>query len=214
MIRSSVFYRARWILAGALLSVESFGCSLTNLVTKTAVNEVVLWKDTIHLRSRMDGYAKEAWKNYSCSAQGIELNHAFKNGFIDGFVSYLDAGGNCVPPAMPPRKYWRYSRLTPEGAQKIKDYLDGYSQGATTAKSSKIRDLLLVPIYIAPDELNPAMSSLKPQVNGPLNPGFNPEELLPAPLPNPNPGENPPNSEGPVGVLPVSSISSNKKVGQ
>lgn len=213
MIRYRVFYRTKWILAGALLSLESLGCSLTSLVTKTAVNEVVLWKDTIHLRSRMDGYAKEAWKNYSCSVQGMEFNHAFKNGFLDGFVSYLDAGGNCVPPAMPPRKYWRYSRLTPEGAQKIKDYLDGYSQGATTAKSSKIRDLLLVPIYIAPDELNPAMSSLKPQVNGPLNPGFNPEELLPAPLPNTD-NEPKPTGEGPVGVLPVSSISSNKKVGQ
>jgi hypothetical protein len=211
MIRYSVFYRTKWLLAGALLSLESLGCSLTTLVTKTTVNEVVLWKDTIQLRFRMDRYAKEAWKNYSRSIEGLELNHSFKHGFLDGFNSYLDAGGNCVPPAMPPRKYWRYSRLTPEGAQKIKDYLDGYSQGATTAKSSKIRDLLLVPIYIAPDELNPAMSSLKPQVDGPLNPGFNPEELLPSPLPNTEPEPRQP-GDGPVGILPVSTISSKKKV--
>ncbi len=212
MNRYSAFYRSKTTLAGFCLLFGSVGCNLATLVHKTTVNEFQLWTDSIHLTNRMHAYAKKGWQEYKDSTPGLDQNHAFKNGFLDGFYSYLDAGGKCVPPATPPRKYWRYSSLTSEGAQLVRDYMEGYREGTLQAKDSNYRDILLVPVLIAPDDTNAAMSSLVPNQLGDAIEGTNPIKPSPnlLPDPKPTPKEKPDPMKPPGGPV----ISLKREVGQ
>ncbi len=187
MNRYSGFYRSKIPLAGFCLLFGSVGCNLATLVHKTTVNEFHLWTDSYHLTKRMHTYAKKAWQEYKDLTPGLDQNPAFKHGFLDGFHSYLDAGGKCVPPATPPRKYWRYSSFTPEGAQQVRDYMEGYREGTLQAKDSNYREILLVPVLIVPDDTNAAMSSLVPNQLGDNFEDSKPVDPLPPILPNPKP---------------------------
>ena len=212
MNRYSAFYRSKLAFAGFCLLFGPVGCNLVTLVQKTTVNEFQLWTDSFYLNKRMHSYVKKAWQEYKGSTPGLGENLAFKHGFLDGFYSYLDAGGKCVPPATPPRKYWRYSSLTPEGAQLVRDYMEGYREGTLQAKESNYREILLVPVLIAPDDTNAAMSVLAPNRFGDNFDGSNPMELLPPILPNPKP--TPKEKTDPMKPTTGPVISLKKEVGQ
>lgn len=188
-------HRLGQALCVGLSFLPMVGCSLAVLVTRTVINEPILVFDSIMLKAKMDRLAKSAWKDFVAENPQTPFTHSFKEGFLDGYVSYLDAGGNCMPPATPPRKYWRYMYLTPTGAQRVKEYMEGYQEGSVLAKGSNMRQILQVPVLIGDDELNTNGSSLKPNAPKPPQPSANPTPDSPTSppaggleLPKPRPG--------------------------
>lgn len=179
---------ALFLLGGVTLLTLS-GCSLAVLITRTVFNEPILVFDSIMLNAKMDRLAKKAWHEFKTENNHMDLSHNYKEGFIDGYVSYLDAGGNCVPPATPPRKYWRYTFLSQKGFSRIKDYMEGYQEGSLQAKASNQRDILQVPVLIGDDLYNYPKSSLKPNHPG----STNQNSTQPNPTQNNSPGEMPDN---------------------
>ncbi len=207
MSHGSSKHRAALLLAGVLALPPIAGCSIAVLVTRTIINEPLLIVDSIYLKAKMDRMAKHAWQEFKQENATLTFSHSFRHGFLDGFSSFLDGGGNCVPPAAPPRSYWKYSNLNAAGFQKTKDYMEGYQEGSLRAKGSNLRDSLLVPILIGDDDLNRASSSLKPNYPSPLNNRTAPNRVAappsvdppigdasreqPSPFPEPIPGPAP-----------------------
>jgi hypothetical protein len=112
----------------------------------------------------------------------------FHDGFLDGYVDYLDRGGGAQPPAVPPMKYVRGKKYyTPEGHCLINDYYLGFKYGADVAVASGRREFLTVPVLL-PDTACP-----NGQVS--VNPGA---PVVPFKPLSPNPGAAPkPKSDTP-----------------
>ncbi|HEV3385573.1 MAG TPA: hypothetical protein VG097_12220 [Gemmata sp.] len=89
--------------------------------------------------------AEKAWSEYQ-NTTGQCCTDPYHKGFVEGFVDYVQAGGNGEPPYLPPFRY----RLTPfrstEGVSAVEDWYAGFRQGAAIAKGSGLRELSYVPL--------------------------------------------------------------------
>src|SRR5262245_22078338 len=107
----------RWksvVLAGALVPGVA-GCNIAKLACRNIVNEPhVVWTHhsiTHELRKSAAAAWEEACGQYpNCSPE-------FRQGFLDGYVDYLDRGGNASLPAVPPAKYTRHVKYFTENGQ-------------------------------------------------------------------------------------------------
>jgi hypothetical protein len=115
----------------------------------------------------------------------------FREGFLDGFVDYLDRGGAAAPPAVPPVKYVKKKHyFTPEGHCLINDYYLGFKYGVDVAVASGKRQYLTVPVLVAdgscPPEASPMPGPGAPEI--PFIPvPWQPGPAQPYPLPTPQP---------------------------
>ena len=89
--------------------------------------------------------AQRTWDEMQASAPDQEVSADYEHGFKDGYVDYLDAGGTCEPPPVPPRKYWNDTYRSPGGKQSINDWFAGFRDGATMARDGGYRELVTVP---------------------------------------------------------------------
>jgi hypothetical protein len=89
--------------------------------------------------------AEKAWNEY-LNTTGQCFADPYHKGFVEGFVDYVQAGGNGEPPYLPPFRY----RLTPfrstEGVSAVEDWYAGFRQGAAIAKGSGLRELSYIPL--------------------------------------------------------------------
>ena len=67
-----------------------------------------------------------------------------QEGFLDGFVDYLDAGGTGNPPPLPPRRYWKAKHENPNGNCAVQDWYRGYARGVAAAQVSGYREMVLI----------------------------------------------------------------------
>jgi hypothetical protein len=86
--------------------------------------------------------ARAELDDYDCEPFSID----YQEGFIDGFVDYLMAGGTGAPPPLPPRHYWRGRFQNPLGHQLIADWFAGYEHGTGLARASNYRTFVTVPV--------------------------------------------------------------------
>jgi hypothetical protein len=86
--------------------------------------------------------ARAELDDYECEPFSV----GYQEGFIDGFVDYLMAGGTGTPPPLPPRRYWRGRFQNPLGHQLIADWFAGYEHGAGLARTSNYRTFVTVPV--------------------------------------------------------------------
>jgi hypothetical protein len=95
--------------------------------------------------------ARQAWLHVCATETDHRYSDDYAVGFIEGYVDYLDAGGNGEPPAAPPDRYQlaRY-HMTPEGVQAIDDWFAGFRHGAAEARASGQRELVVVPLSLPP----------------------------------------------------------------
>jgi hypothetical protein len=70
----------------------------------------------------------------------------YARGFLKGFEDYVYAGGNGLPPPVPPPRYWGIYYQTPEGHQAIEDWFAGFRHGTEAARDSGYREQVLVPL--------------------------------------------------------------------
>ena len=129
-----------------------------------------------HLKS-----AEEAWGEFCKDNQGHDFSREYVEGFICGFADFLDAGGACQPPPLPPRTYWDH-RTCPQSSL---DWFAGYRVGAGMAEKSGLRRCAVVPtksqVYNGAVLVYPSAGCC-PQPTPPV-------EAMPLPAPKMPPGE-------------------------
>ena len=137
----------------ALGLVPLAGCHLANMAAHNALNEPIEYFDQQALHARLRGDARKALRDVQDRLGPRALADDYGEGFLDGYVDYLEHGGESLPPAVPPLKYRRSRFLNQDGHARIHEYFAGFQQGADTACHSGERSFLTVPVLVA--EQNP-----------------------------------------------------------
>jgi hypothetical protein len=134
-------------------------------------------------------HADEAWAQI-CGASHRQFSHAYHDGFVEGFIDYVEAGGTGEPPYLPPFRYRLTKYRSADGLAVIEDWYAGFRHGAAMARESGLRELNYVPLpgpAIPGDARSPspwAEPIPVPQWEGGRSPWDQPG-LLPAPRPVP-----------------------------
>jgi hypothetical protein len=156
----------RWrsvAIAGALWPAAA-GCNIAHNAARNIINEPhVVW--TQHAIKRdLRKEARAVWETSRFECPEHAESEAFRDGFIDGYVDYLDRGGNATLPATPPAKYTRHKDYFTENGQcLVKEYFLGFKMGQETAIATGKRQLLTVPILLPQEPTGPPAFTLSPQ---------------------------------------------------
>ncbi len=141
--------------AFALAVLSSVGCRFTDNAFHTAVLEPIQYPSYFHDKVSRIHYRKVAYdalehERAQARAEADEydcepFSPAHEQGFIDGFVDYLYAGGTGEPPPLPPRKFWNSHFQNPDGYQATIDWFHGFKHGSSAAQSSGLRQYVTIP---------------------------------------------------------------------
>lgn len=210
-------------LAACLLPVLT-GCGAVRRAAENLNTDVRLAHTQRAIERDLRKEAHAAWATVRGQHPDRPFTYEFHDGFLDGFVDYLDRGGNAQPPAVPPIKYVRDKKyFTPEGHCLINDYYLGFKYGADVAVASGKRQYLTVPVLLPDGSCppaaiygpgTPAVPYVPPRKPGsdelpPPRPLPDPKKksddpILPVPpdpkLPDPRPLPTPPDPKKPNGV--------------
>ena len=146
-----VFTRLAWKRlgwAGCLAPALAGGCNIAYYTAKNVINEPIELCDQIHRTQGLRKQAKACWQEVRKQYPRKAFTPEFRDGFIDGYVDYLDRGGNAVVPPVPPKRYTRNDYLTPEGHERIRDYFLGFRYGLDAALATGQRPFLTVPVLL------------------------------------------------------------------
>ena len=157
------------------------GCgTVYNLTT-----EVCLAHAQHGIKHKLRKDAQVAWQTVCGQNPRRSFTHEFHDGFLDGYVDYLDRGGSAQPPATPPIKYVYAKRyFTPEGHCLVRDYYLGFKYGTDVAVASGRREFLTVPVL-------PPTSAIVEVPAAPVPPPSGTPVPQPIPSPRPVPGGKP-----------------------
>jgi hypothetical protein len=204
----------RWksvALAGAAWPALA-GCNIAHYAARNLANEpkVVLTQAAIEHDLRKQ--ARAAWQEVRGEYPRCAFTAEFRDGFIDGYVDYLDRGGNGSLPAVPPAKYTRHKKYyTEDGQCRVKDYFLGFKYGQEIAIATGKRQFLTVPVLLPQQPAGPPPFTVAPPAvpvlvlppgAPPMIPPAPPGGVLPPP--NPLPGsDTPPSKFDPPGLPPT-----------
>jgi len=130
-----------WILT---LVAFCLGCNLIDNGVQTLVIEPYQYcahEDEHRAHVHHEQLAREAWGDFCTANPTQNFSKDFSCGFIDGFADYLDAGGTCEPPPVPPREYWDQRNCR----QASIDWSGGFRTGAQLARQTGLRQCVVVP---------------------------------------------------------------------
>jgi hypothetical protein len=175
-----------FLLFAAACLAAAAGCSgrqsapagFEHIAGRNLTQEPIRWLDEQEFRKVAERHARAAWAAQQVHGQ---VSGDYENGFVEGFVDYLDAGGNGEPPVVPPFRYRLTRFKTPEGHKATEDWFAGFRHGAAVARASGLRELILVPLSA------PIASPPEPQLTAPLSPDSYRRGEAPARLPAPKP---------------------------
>ncbi len=140
------------LLGGCLSPRPSAPSTFLHLAGRNITESSCRCIDDQVFKHTAEKYAQSAWSSVCKLAPDGSLSRHYKDGFIEGYIDYLDAGGTGEPPAMPPFKYGLHLYQTVEGRQAVRDWFAGFRHGALIAKSSGFRELIIVPLASYPCE--------------------------------------------------------------
>lgn len=141
----------RWPLTLlAALPVVGVGCSFAQNVRRNVVISPLYAATDRAEHHRHMKLAREAYKNMALTYTDQGLSCDYREGFVDGFVDFLDNGGVGEPPPIPPPQYRYFGSINPEGLTAMEEWKNGFRHGAATARASRIRELVTVPVYWGP----------------------------------------------------------------
>jgi hypothetical protein len=143
--------RRVWV---GVLVLWAGGCNIAQEAGRTVCHEPqAAWSQWV-IRQRLQRQAQQAWRQVRAQYEGYAPE--FREGFIDGYVDYLDRGGPLGPPAVPPARYWRQARYyTAEGHARLQQYFAGFQLGQQEALASGQRQYLTVPVLLPPPAQEP-----------------------------------------------------------
>ncbi|MGL4423352.1 MAG: hypothetical protein ACRCZF_22025 [Gemmataceae bacterium] len=183
------------------------GCTLAKTATHNLVHEPKEVIEEKKLDHRLRSEARRTLKEIAHKHPRKVFSDEFRDGFEDGFADYLDSGGPCLPPPLPPVKYRSLHYLNPEGHARIKDYFAGFKYGVDVAVATGMRSYYTVPVLLAdrgamPD-LNINIIPAPPEglstdglPNIPQAPA--PKGITPSPSPTPAPAPTPTPAPTPI----------------
>jgi hypothetical protein len=190
----------RWksvALAGAI-GAGGFGCSIAETATRNIVNEPLLTHSEIAVTRDLRHEAKATWREIRKQYPRRAFTAEFHEGFLDGYVDYLDKGGNGSLPAVPPSKYVRHKKYFTENGQcLLKDYFLGFKYGQEIAIATGKRQFLTVPVLLPQEQSGPPSFTVASQPNRvpPQSEALMPPMPLPGantpPVPTPAPPPGP-----------------------
>ncbi len=134
-------------------------------------------------RYRTRQQARDAWRKVP-DEEGKCYSADYVKGFEDGFVDYVDAGGNGEPPAAPPPHRQRTLLRWEEGQNMIEDWYAGFRHGARVARASGLRERAIMPIArppLTPTEPYPAQVVVPAQYVAPAPAVVPAQVVIPAP---------------------------------
>ncbi len=106
------------------------GCTLAVNTVRNLSNEIYECSEefSAHIRDRR--LANAAWKNYQQTCAGGKCSPDFGEGFQEGYVGCLEAGGDSIPPSFPPchsaRRRW--------DPRAVEDWYAGFSSGVAVVQ--------------------------------------------------------------------------------
>lgn len=121
--------------------------------------------------------AHRAWLCVKSTHPETTFSWDYENGFIEGFVDYLEAGGNGEPPAIPPFRYRNAHHENLALLQATREWFDGFRHGSAVAKASGLRELHVVPVSDLPRVLTPQQpyaANPQPTTPSPVRPPATP----------------------------------------
>ncbi|MGL4555770.1 MAG: hypothetical protein ACRC33_31770, partial [Gemmataceae bacterium] len=217
------FTWAFWLTAACL---AGSGCSARlsapsgfwHLAGRNLTQEPIRWVDDCAFKVIAHKHAKAAWNEVAPSVRPGECPEDYKCGFLDGFIDFLDAGGDGEPPLVPPFRYRLTKHMTPAGAKAVESWFSGFRHGSSAARASGKRESILVqlsgPAVAAAEPAPPPRSPApppqlpRPADGGPdARPAKPKDTVLPQPreLPEPD-GDDPAVTQGPPGPAGVRSF--------
>jgi hypothetical protein len=196
----------RWksVALAAALGPALAGCNIAHNTARNIVNEPhVVW--TQHaIEHDLRKAAKTAWESAKAECSEHAASAEFRDGFRDGYVDYLDRGGNPTLPAVPPAKYTRHKKYFTENGQcRVKEYFLGFKLGQEVAIATGRRQFLTVPVLLPQVPPGPPVLNVQPDTTTP------PLMTPPMTPPKPPAGTEPPVSSGkavPGVVVPPPSV--------
>jgi hypothetical protein len=155
----------RWrsvAIAGALWPAAA-GCNIAHSAARNIINEPhVVWTQ-VAIKHDLRKEARAAWETSRFECPEHAESAAFRDGFIDGYVDYLDRGGNASLPAVPPAKYTRHKEYFTENGQcLVKEYFLGFKLGQEVAIATGRRQLLTVPVLLPQEPTGPPALTVSP----------------------------------------------------
>lgn len=192
----------RWksvALAGAL-APAAVGCNIAKNAARNIVNEPHVVGTQVCITHDLRKEARAAWREVRADYPRKAFTAEFHEGFLDGYVDYLDRGGNGSLPAVPPAKYTRHKKyFTEEGQCLLKDYFLGFKYGQEIAIATGRRQFLTVPVLLPEVPTGPpAFTFARPPAPAMGDPAPAPTGVLPNPQPLTKPDvEVPPKPEAP-----------------
>jgi hypothetical protein len=151
---------------------QSAPASFEHLAGRNLTQEPIRWLDDQQFKKIAYRHAEEAW-----DALGLRKTASkdYHDGFVEGFVDYLDAGGNGEPPVAPPFRYRLTFYKNPWGQEATADWFAGFRHGAAVARRSGLRAQVVVPLSA------PILQAAEPQSSVPLSAQSHQGPQLPPP---------------------------------
>jgi len=203
-------FRARVLLAG--LAAIPIGCfsarssapeSFLSQFARNATQQPVKHHDDRHFIHVVRTRAEDAYREATGPGRRRHSD-PYHDGFVDGFLDYVEAGGTGEPPYLPPFRYrlTRY-RTSADGEAVTEAWYAGFRDGSGAARVSGLRELNYVPL---PGPAVPAdarvvepMVVVTPAPSSGRSPWETPGSVA-APRPEPTPQPLPPPVPVPVPV--------------
>lgn len=157
--------------------------SYAHIAARNSVQQSIRLHDDSKFAEHIKKQAEQSLKQCPESS----TSKAFQEGYVEGFVDYVEAGGDGEPPYLPPFRYRTTHHRNPEGHQLIQDWYAGFRRGAHVARDSGLRELNLVPLprdaKVDPVLSSASMPSSRTKDKGVQLPEF--ELVMPRPLDKP-----------------------------
>lgn len=160
------------------------GCSLVSETRKNLAHEAHMSKDDYFVRKQHLQLAEDSLRE--SNRGGYALSEDFHCGYLDGFVDYLDNGGNGEPSLTPPKGYRVETYYTAEVQKALENYYAGFRAGTRAAQASNVRSLRVLPLggpVSGEDIRRPILYSGSNGQPASLPGIAAPNAVLPAPLP-------------------------------
>jgi|GEM_PF-5093849 len=167
------------------------GCGLFSDTRRNLAHEAHMTRDDYFVKKQHYRLAEDSLREFNHSGPGYALSEDFHCGYLEGYVDYLDKGGNGEPELTPPKGYRVETYYTPEVRAALENYYAGFRAGSRTAQASNVRSLRVLPLggpVSGEDIRRPIIYSGSNGPSASLPASALPSQLLPAPMPNPVPG--------------------------
>lgn len=140
------------------LLLPGTGCNLFWYAGHNLINEPRSRLDEFQVSRRLRVEAEQTWARVCREYGDRSFTREFADGFVEGYIDYLEHGGQSQPPTVPPPRYRRPAYLTPSGYERAKDYLIGFKYGADVALATGRRQFLTVPVLVPEPRSEPPLN--------------------------------------------------------